>query len=321
MTTTSSSSFASAPPAYVDIGANLLDDRFTRGTYHGKNRHEPDFDAVLSRAENAGVKHLVLTAGTLRESKEAVETVRRLRQANASISLYCTVGVHPTRCNEFNDSGDPNKHLQELIAAALDGEKDGVVCAVGEMGLDYDRLQFCPKQTQLDYFKLQLRLAQSTQLPMFLHNRNVNDDLYNLLKDNQDMWRTSGGVVHTFDDSAELAAKFMDLGLFIGLNGCSLKTEENLSVVKTLPLDRILLETDCPYCEIRKTHAGYSHIKTYLEAKPEKKFLQGFAVKGRNEPANIVQVAEVVAGVKGIPVQDVAQACYENSLKLYGWKE
>jgi TatD DNase family protein len=162
-------------------------------------------------------------------------------------------------------------------------------------------------------------LAATTGLPLFLHNRSVGHDLLDILTEYRDCW-TAGGVVHSFDDSLELAVRFMeDLDLYIGLNGCSLRTDESLAVVKELPLNKILLETDCPYCEVRKAHPGYQYIQTHFEAKSEKKFERGLTVKSRIEPCHIVQVAEVVAGCKNVPVQEVADACYDNSLRLYKW--
>jgi TatD DNase family protein len=305
---------------FVDIGANLLDERFTEGTYHGKIRHEPDFNDVLQRAADIGMRHMVLTAGTLQESREAIRRVRELRRSNqTNCQLYCTVGVHPTRCTEFEEAESADKNLEELINLAKDGMSDGAVAAVGEMGLDYDRLEFCPKDIQQKHFVRQLLLAQETGLPLFLHNRNADDELYRLLLEHQDKW--SAGVVHSFDDSIELAMKFISLGLYIGLNGCSLKTKENLEVVKNLPLEKLLLETDCPFCDVRKTHAGFAYVKTQFESKQEKKFERGYQVKGRNEPCNIIQVAEVVAGTKGISVEDLVETCYGNSIKLYRWKQ
>ena len=312
---------------FVDIGANLLDERFTQGVYHEKNRHEPDFDHVVSRAVQGGVKHIIMTAGTVEESANAVQQVRKLRQdpnVAEDIHFSCTVGVHPTRClQEFVESSERSdeESLQRLLEIAQDGMTDGCVVAIGEIGLDYDRLQFSPKDIQQKYLIRQLQvLAKGTGLPLFLHNRSVGSDLYDILKEHNDCWK-HGGVVHSFDDSHELAMKFIDdLGLYIGLNGCSLRTEENLLVAKELPLDRILLETDCPYCEIKRTHAGHHHVKTIFPTKQEKKFEKGLLVKGRCEPCQIIQVAEVVAGTKGVPLQEVADACYENSLTLYGWE-
>jgi len=310
---------------YVDIGANLLDERFTEGSYRVKQRHEPDFDIVVQRAYDVGVRRIIMTAGTLEESRYAIKKVREIRQKsktgdhNDFMKFWCTVGVHPTRCMEFEDAPDAEEHFQSLLELAKLGKQEGIVAAVGEMGLDYDRLEFCPKDIQHKYILKQLALAEATGLPMFLHNRNNDDDLYEVLSSNEDKWASGGGVVHSFDDSADLAAKFIDLGLFIGLNGCSLRTEENLEVVKTLPLDKILLETDCPYCDVKRTHAGYEHVKTQFESKHEKKYEKGKCVKGRNEPCQIVQVAEVIAGVRGIAVDELADACYANSMKLYGW--
>lgn len=312
---------------FVDIGANLLDERFTQGVYHDKKRHEPDFHEVVKRAEIVGVKHIIMTAGTIEESAKAVEYVRKLRRAELSTSstnvhFSCTVGVHPTRCQqEFVDSETPDEDLlQRLLQIAQDGMTDGSVVAVGEFGLDYDRLGFCPKDVQHKYFVKQLQvLAANTGLPLFLNNRSVGSDLYDLLKEHRECWK-KGGVVHSFDDTHELAMKFIDdLGLYIGLNGCSLRTEENLQVVKQLPLENILLETDCPYCEVKRTHPGHQFVKTQFQTKQEKKFEMGVMVKGRHEPCQIIQVAEVIAGVKGVPLQTVSDTCFQSSLSLYGW--
>lgn len=334
--------------SFVDIGANLLDERFTEGVYNGKSRHDPDWNEMLRRAQDAGVKYIILTAGTLQESKKAVNLVRELRQVNGTIRFGCTVGVHPTRCRQEFVEGNlpPEQVLAQLKALALDGQSDQSVVALGEIGLDYDRLEFCDQETQLDFLEKQLNAMASPELdslPLFLHNRNVGRDLLQTLKQDP---RRKCGVVHSFDDSLELAQEFMDLGLYIGINGCSLKTAANLEVVKALPLDKILLETDCPYCkwnqnretdknnisfslkrpacllgEIKPTHAGSDFVKTKWDKKADKKFELGKMVKGRNEPCQIIQVAEVVAHVKGLPLKEIADACYRNSLNLYGWKE
>jgi TatD DNase family protein len=251
-----------------------------------------------------------------------LELVRELRQKNETLYFGCTIGVHPTRCaQEFVDADMPAEQvLEELQQLAIDGQSDKSVVAIGEIGLDYDRLQFCTKEIQQEYLEKQLQNFQSSSslegLPLFLHNRNVGGDLLEVLKKDP---RRQRGVVHSFDDTLELAQQFMDLGLYIGLNGCSLRTQENLEVAKALPLDKILLETDCPYCEIKQSHAGFGFVETSFEKKTDKKFELGKMVKGRNEPCQIIQVAEVIAGVKGVSVKEVADACYENSMRLYGW--
>ena len=232
---------------------SLLDDRFTAGVYRGTPRHEPDLDLILQRAVNVGVRRIVLTAGTVDESRRALDTARAWNNAGEEqqqlLHFASTVGVHPTRCQQVfvddNNNNDPEALLSELLEIAVDGMSDGTVVAIGEIGLDYDRLEFCPKDVQQLYLRRQLeRLAAPTGLPLFLHNRSVEADLYRILAEHQNDWK-GGGVVHSFDDTLELATKFTeDLGLYIGLNGCSLRTEESLQTVKDLPLERILLETE-----------------------------------------------------------------------------
>jgi len=227
---------------------SLLDDRFTAGVNRGTPRHDPDLDLVLQRAANVGVRRIVLTAGTVDESRRALDTARAWNNnAEQPLHFASTVGVHPTRCQQvFVDSNnDPEALLSELLEIAVDGMSDGTVVAIGEVGLDYDRLEFCPKDVQQRYLRRQLeRLAAPTGLPLFLHNRSTGDALYRILAEHPNDWK-GGGVVHSFDDTLELATKFTeDLGLYIGLNGCSLRTEESLQTVKDLPLERILLETE-----------------------------------------------------------------------------
>mmetsp|Transcript_4791 Transcript_4791/g.3987 ORF Transcript_4791/g.3987 Transcript_4791/m.3987 type:complete len:99 (+) Transcript_4791:247-543(+) len=98
---------------------------------------------------------------------------------------------------------------------------------------------------------------------MYLHNRNTGDDFFKIVKENRHKF--SDGIVHSFTGTKEEAKKILDLGLYIGLNGCSLKTKENLEVLKEIPLDKIMLETDAPYCEIRNSHAGSGYVKTKFE--------------------------------------------------------
>ena len=301
------------PPRFVDIGANLLDDMY-QGIYRGKPRHEADLDDVLQRAFDGGLEKIVVTAGSLEESKRAVELAR------TDSRLFSTVGVHPTRCNEFGDTEESlASHVEALTEVAKSAMIDGTVVALGELGLDYARTQFCNIETQRRGFLAQLDIAEETQLPLFIHNRETGEDLLDILKEHRH--RFSRGVVHSFDDSAELASKIIDLELYIGINGCSLKTPENLEVVRTIPLDRLLLETDCPWCDIRASHAGSQFVETKFDTKNEKKFERGCCVKSRYEPCHIVQVAEVVAGAKGITVAEVAEASRRNAYDLFGGLE
>lgn len=282
---------------------------------------------------------MIITAGNLSESQNALElartngsyflllsqsflfaVVRCLHDLLPPLflfrvaSFHCTVGCHPTRCSEFEQDGlDPSDYLHQLITIAQDNK--GKVVAVGECGLDYDRTHFCPKEIQLKYFEKQFQLAEETKLPMFLHSRSAHQDFIDIIRRNRD--RFVGGVAHCFTGTKEEAADYLDQGLYIGITGCSLKTEENIEAMKSIPTDRLLLETDAPWCDVRPTHAGFKHIKTKFETKKKEKWEKGLCVKGRNEPANIVQVFEVVAGCRGEDVESLAQSVYENTLNLF----
>ncbi|XP_023248627.1 putative deoxyribonuclease TATDN1 [Copidosoma floridanum] len=227
--------------------------------------------------------------------------------------LFSTVGCHPTRCNEIEESGDPKAYLEALCDLANNNRSK--IIAIGEMGLDYDRLQFCPKETQKKYFEMQLSLCSTLKLPMFLHCRNAANDFVHILREHKDS--LTAGVVHSFDGNTEDAYSMLQLGLHIGINGCSLKTEENLFVVTTIPSDRLLIETDCPWCEVRPTHASAKDIVTRFSSVKKEKWQSDKMVKGRNEPCNIVQILEILASVRDEEEEYLCNQIYKNTMKLF----
>jgi len=168
---------ASTAVKLIDIAVNFTDGMF-KGIYHGKQSHAADIPAVLARAWAAGVDRIIVTGGSLKESREALEI------AETDGRLFCTVGVHPTRCGEFEESGDPEGHFQALLALAKEGIEKGKVVAVGECGLDYDRLHFCPADVQKKYFEKQFELAEAVKLPMFLHMRAAGEDFCEIMSRN-----------------------------------------------------------------------------------------------------------------------------------------
>ncbi|SPO00497.1 related to deoxyribonuclease [Cephalotrichum gorgonifer] len=365
-------------PRYIDIGINLTDPIF-RGIYHGSRKHPDDLDAVISRAAEVGCKKLIVTGSDVTSSNDALT----LAQQYPGI-VYTTAGIHPCSSQIFssasNEDGDGHSHpcdpdpskpvpeddepcltkseaviskltfLLETARSTQSSSQRGLV-AFGEFGLDYDRLHYCSKKIQLHSFAVQLKLAASLepQLPLFLHSRAAHQDVVSLLKahfgDRLERLQR-GAVVHSFTGTAEEMAELTDLGLYIGINGCSLKTAENCAVVGAIPLDRLMLETDGPWCEIRPSHDGFKYLS---QVKPEgsdaqtheqpgakkskkntpapqgrlkvvkkEKWEEGAMVKGRNEPCTIEKVAQVVAAIKGVPVEVVYEAAWANTTKVFG---
>ena len=247
------------------------------------------------------------------------------------------------RGGEFEASGDPEGYLAELKDIATrgsyknaisrrDDENDGGgadggagageggrVVAVGECGLDYDRLQFCPRETQMEWFERQFEISEATGLPMFLHMRAAAEDFTEILLRNRH--RFTAGVVHSFTGTAEEAEALLAVdGVYIGINGCSLRAPESLEVVKTIPPERIMIETDAPWCGIKNSHAGSSHVKTTWPSKDKKKrsgLDSGECVKDRSEPCHIRQVLEVLAAAKGMDENELAEMCYRNTLEVF----
>lgn len=303
---------------YVDVGINLTDSTF-KGEYYGKQHHEEDTEHVIQRAVNLGCVKFMVTGSDLEESKKAVALAERYPG-----QCYATVGVHPCQAQSFDKHpGGPTVLLQELETLAIDAKGRGLATGFGEIGLDYDRLHFAGKEQQLKCFEAQLDIAVKVQLPLFLHSRAAGEDFERLLSARLPSL-PKRGLVHSFTGTMEEMKSLVALDLDIGVNGCSMKTEENLDVVKAVPLERLQIETDGPWCEMRASHASAK----YKDDAPElpksvkkEKWSPDSMVKGRNEPATIVHVAHVIAKVKGISSAEVCQAAWNNSVKMFGLGE
>ncbi|GME26840.1 Deoxyribonuclease TatD-related protein [Neofusicoccum parvum] len=307
---------------YADIGINLGDPIF-RGVYHGKQAHEDDFDGVLERALAAGCEKMMVTGSDLKESEHAVQIAKEHPGL-----CYATVGVHPCSAKQFDTHpGGPDALLASLRALAASSAATGHTVAFGEIGLDYDRLFLTPKDQQLRHFEAQLDLAVELQLPLFLHSRAAAADFSRLLGARLPRLPRRG-LVHSFTGSLEEMRELVALGLDVGVNGCSLKTEENVAVVREIPLDRLQIETDGPWCEMRPSHASAKFLKEVADSLPQmpkavkkERWAKGCMVKGRNEPATIPLVAHVVARIKGVSVEEVVEAAWNNSVRMFGLGE
>ncbi|CAM4786205.1 unnamed protein product [Rotaria magnacalcarata] len=273
---------------FLDIGANLTDGMY-QGVYGSSKKHDPDLDQVIKRAFESGLDKIIITAGTHHETVQALELCSKYE------NLYTTCGYHPTRCSEFNESNE-NEILQQIIELCqINSNK---IVAIAET----------------------LKHLISLEKPLFLHNRAASQDLYDILSKYRDQIKL-GGVIHSFDGTLDEALQFIQLGYFIGLNGCSMKTQVNLDVIKQLPLDKLLVETDAPWCGIKASHACYSHTKTHFttETVKKEKWISGKMVKDRNEPCTIIQICEVLHSIRGNQesLEELCEKIYLNTKRLF----
>jgi TatD DNase family protein len=260
-------------PELIDIGLNLTHDSF-----------DSDRDVVIERADAVGVKHLLITGSCLSSNQAAIDLVRRYPQR-----MRATAGVHPHHAGEFSSS-----ECEALRQQLMQPE----VVATGECGLDYFR-NLSPKDEQLRVFRLLLELGVESQ-PLFLHQRDAHDDFVGLLQ--EFLPQTAGGVAHCFTAGPEQAREYLDMGLYIGITGwlCDERRGQHLrEVVRYLPLDRMLIETDAPYLLPRD-----------LSPQPKSR---------RNEPMYLAHVLSVIAECRGESVELIAEATTGNASRLFGW--
>ncbi len=196
--------------------------------------------------------------------------------------VFATAGFHPHDAKDYPDDFD-NK-LTEWA-------EDKCIVAIGEIGLDY-HYDHSPRQVQRDIFERQLNLARKLNLPVIIHSREAHEDTYNILKDSG----VTTGVMHCFSGTVELAERFMELGFYISIAGpVTFKKADRLKkVAASVPDEYILIETDSPY-------------------------LTPVPYRGkRNEPAFLRYVAEEVASIRAITVEDIARITSLNAARLFG---
>ena len=255
----------------IDIGANLTHESFA-----------DDLEAVLDRAAANGVAEIIVTGADPRGSREAASL------AASRDRLFATAGVHPHYARVC--TVDTIAELRELAA----GER---VVAVGETGLDFNR-DFSPRPVQQQWFAAQLELAVELQMPVFLHQRDAHDAFAAILGDYMDS--LPGAVVHCFTDTAAALEHYLALGCHVGITGwiCDERRGDGLrELVRLIPDDRLLIETDAPYLLPRD-----------LSPRPSGR---------RNEPAYLAHVAQAVADARGQTLEQVAMISRRNAIHCF----
>ncbi|AZV40786.1 TatD family hydrolase [Peribacillus asahii] len=238
---------------------------------------EEDLTEAIKRAQEAGVANMIVVGfdrPTITKAMELVETYD---------FLYAAVGWHPVDAIDMTD-GD----LEWIESLAAHPK----VVAIGEMGLDYywDK---SPKEIQMEVFRKQIRLAKRVKLPIIIHNREATADIITILREEEAS--LVGGIMHCFSGSVETAKECLEMNFYISLGGpvTFKNAKKPKEVAAEVPLDRLLIETDCPY----------------LAPHP-------FRGK-RNEPAYVKLVAEQIASIKQVSVEEVARITTENAKKIF----
>ena len=240
----------------------------------------PEFDAdrddVIQRARAAGV-FAILNVGTGDPHSGALE--RAVELGRNCESLYTAIGTHPHDARLYDDQAE------EKIKTLITAER---VIAWGEIGLDF-HYDNSPRDVQVAVFKRQLRAAHDCDLPVVIHTREAEPETIEILQsDYADARRR--GVFHCFSGSIDLARSAIELGFMISFSGIVTfkKADELRAVAKEVPLDRLLIETDCPY-------------------------LSPIPYRGkRNEPAHVVEVARCLAGIHGLDIEEIARITTNN---------
>jgi TatD DNase family protein len=245
----------------------------------------PEFDAdrneVIERARAAGVT-TILNVGTGDPHSGVFE--RAIEVGRKHPSVYTAIGTHPHDARFYDDAAE--RKTKELLKT---GER---VVAWGEIGLDF-HYDNSPRDIQIDALKRQLRAARECDVPVIIHTREAEPETIEILKSDYD-GSSRKGVFHCFSGTRDLAMRALDLDFMISFSGIVTfrKAEELREVAKEVPLDRLLVETDCPFLA-PVPHRGK-----------------------RNEPAYVVEVARCIAELRGIEIEEIARITVENFKRL-----
>jgi len=276
------------------------------------NKFDEDREAVIQRAIEAGVTRILIPALGL-ESSSAV-----IKLAESHPNLYAALGFHPTELDKWNESSIDNLRSlilphPESLSRRERGWGEGKIVAIGEIGLDYYWVKESDKRAQQrEVLKQQLKLAQEVNRPAVIHMREENDawfgqasiDLLEIISEWHEELRTKNhplvekpGVLHSYNGNLETARKAIALNFYIGVTGpvTYKNAEEKRQIVRQLPLERLLIETDSP-------------------------FLTPVPQRGkRNEPAFVAYIADKIAEIHMTTREQVAEITTVNAARLFGW--
>lgn len=256
----------------IDIGANLTHDSF-----------QNDFNQCIERAKEANIVHMIVTGSDLEESQKAIE----VSQQNPAL-FSATAGIHPHYATHFNDEA------KSKLALMIETPQ---VTAVGETGLDFFR-DISPRDKQQSSFIAHLELAKKNQKPLFLHQRDAHETFLAILKEHRT--ELDKIVVHCFTDTAEALEDYLELDCHIGITGwiCDERRGTHLlQSVSSIPLNRLMIETDAPYLMPRS-----------IRPKPKTR---------RNEPCTLPEILRTISDARPETEAEIAKQTTRNAIDFF----
>lgn len=258
----------------------MIDNIFDSHAHYDDEQFDGDRDELLQSLPSKGVCAVINCASDLKSSATSAELSEKYP------FFWCACGVHPHEAEKELKTADINEIEKRIVNFT---EKKKCV-AIGEIGLDY-HYDFSPRELQKEIFELQLKLSKELDLPVIVHDREAHEDTMTLLK----KYRPKG-VVHCFSGSVEMAREVLKLGMYIGLGGAVTfkNAKKPVAVATATDIDRILLETDCPY-------------------------MAPVPFRGTRCSSDMIAYsAQTIASVKNMDVQTLVDAATENTKRLFG---
>jgi len=238
------------------------------------DKYQNDISDVINRANDKNIKHIICVGVDLKSSEKSIILSDQYE------SVFATVGYHPHESKSAVDN-----YLYKMLELL----KHPKAVAIGEIGLDY-YYKHSDKKTQIKVFREQLELAKDLDMPVIIHNRESDKDLYDNLKNS----KINNGVIHCYSSDVKYANKIFDLGLLVSFTGILTFSKSLQAVVKEIPLEKMMIETDSPY-------------------------LTPIPFRGkRNEPHMVSFVAEKIAEIKNISIDEVANVTTETAKNFFG---
>lgn len=253
----------------------MINNIFDTHAHYADSAFNEDREAVLAELPSKGVSYVMLASSSVKDTAENAQL------AGCYDYVYAASGVHP----ESVDT-DPEDYLDIVRKTALSSPK---IKAIGEIGLDY-HYEGYDREKQIRFFEEQIVLAKELGLPIIVHSRDATEDTMTLLKKHRPQ-----GILHCFSGSAETAKEVIKLGMYIGFTGVITfkNAKKAIKALEAVPLDRLLLETDCPY-------------------------MAPVPFRGKRcDSSMIAYTAEKAAEIKGISVQELVDITCENAKRIY----